>query len=85
MDGSSYYIPAVAMGAAISFKGPALLRGWRDPLLRSVGVLLALAGLVFLFAAPPTIAAVNDITGIPNVSAPWSTACSVPTAPRVWC
>ncbi|MCX5135680.1 MULTISPECIES: MAB_1171c family putative transporter [unclassified Streptomyces] len=70
MDGSSYYIPAVAMGAALAFKGPALLRGWRDPLLRSVGVLLALAGLVFLFAAPPTIAAVNDVTGIPNVSGP---------------
>ncbi|MGW3912940.1 MAB_1171c family putative transporter [Streptomyces sp. NPDC005070] len=70
MDGSSYYIPAVAMGAAIAFKGPSLLRGWRDPLLRSVGVLLALAGLVFLFAAPPTIAAVNDATGIANVSAP---------------
>ncbi|MFG2312631.1 MAB_1171c family putative transporter [Streptomyces sp. NPDC048566] len=70
MDGSSYYFPAVAMGAAMAFKGPALLRGWRDPLLRSVGVLLALAGLVFLFAAPPTIAAVNSATGIPNVSAP---------------
>ncbi|MEU1195299.1 MAB_1171c family putative transporter [Streptomyces sp. NPDC005813] len=70
MDGSSYYIPAAAMGAAIAFKGPALLRGWRDPLLRSVGVLLALAGLVFLFAAPPTIGKVNEVTGIPNVSAP---------------
>ncbi|MFF4349169.1 MAB_1171c family putative transporter [Streptomyces sp. NPDC001530] len=70
MDGSSYYFPAAAMGAAIAFKGPALIRGWRDPLLRSVGVLLALAGLVFLFAAPPTIAAVNEVTGIPNFSAP---------------
>jgi len=70
MDGSSYYVPAVAMGAAIAFKGPALIRGWRDPLLRSVGVLLALAGLVFLFAAPPTIAEVNELTGIPNFSAP---------------
>lgn len=70
MDGSSYYFPAVAMGAAIAFKGPALIRGWRDPLMRSVGVLLALAGLVFLFAAPPTIAEVNELTGVPNVSAP---------------
>ncbi|AVH55303.1 MULTISPECIES: MAB_1171c family putative transporter [Streptomyces] len=70
MDGSSYYIPAVVMGAAIAFKGPALIRGWRDPLLRSVGVLLALAGLVFLFAAPPTIAEVNVLTGVPNISAP---------------
>ncbi|MFI6494673.1 MAB_1171c family putative transporter [Streptomyces sp. NPDC050564] len=70
MDGSSYYFPAVAMGAAIAFKGPALIRGWRDPLMRSVGVLLALAGLVFLFAAPPTIAEVNELTGVPNISAP---------------
>jgi hypothetical protein len=70
MDGPSYYIPAATMGVALAFKAPALLRGWRDPLLRSVGVLLALAALVFLFAAPPTIAEVNDVTGIPNVSAP---------------
>ncbi|BAC69455.1 hypothetical protein AQJ43_07800 [Streptomyces avermitilis] len=70
MDGSSYYIPAAAMGVALAAKAPALIRGWRDPLLRSVGVLLALAGLVFLFAAPPTIAEVNALTGIPNISAP---------------
>ncbi|OIJ94837.1 MAB_1171c family putative transporter [Streptomyces colonosanans] len=70
MDGSSYYIPAAAMGVALTVKAPALLRAWRDPLLRSVSALLALAGLVFLFAAPPTIAKVNDITGIANVSAP---------------
>jgi hypothetical protein len=35
-----------------------------------VCALLALAGLVFFFAAPPTIARVNDVTGITNVSAP---------------
>ena len=70
MDGSSYYIPAVAMGIALAFKAPALIRSLRDPLMRSVCVLLALAGLVFAFAAPPTIAAVNHVTGIPNVSAP---------------
>ncbi|NBM16602.1 MAB_1171c family putative transporter [Streptomyces sp. GC420] len=70
MDGSSYYIPAVVMAAALVFKLPALARGWRDPLLRSVCALLALAAAVFAFAAPPTIAAVNRATGIPNVSAP---------------
>jgi hypothetical protein len=70
MDGSSYYIPAVAMGVALTVKAPALSRSWRDPLLRSVCALLALAGLVFFFAAPPTIARVNDVTGITNVSAP---------------
>lgn len=70
MDGSSYYVPAAAMGVALAVKAPTLIRGWRDPLLRSVGVLLALAGLVFLFAAPPTIAEVNHLTGVPNISAP---------------
>ncbi|MEV5987029.1 MAB_1171c family putative transporter [Streptomyces sp. NPDC052051] len=70
MDGSSYYIPAAAMEAAIVVKAPAMVRAWRDPLLRSVCTLLTLAGLVFFFAAPPTIARVNDVTGIANVSAP---------------
>jgi hypothetical protein len=58
------------MAVALAFKAPALLRSWRDPLLRCVCALLALTGLVFFFAAPPTIADVNRITGIPNVSAP---------------
>lgn len=70
MDGSSYYLPAVVMAAALAVKAPALYRSWRDPLLRSVCTLMALAGLVFLFAAPPTIAEVNDLVGVTNVSAP---------------
>lgn len=70
MDGSSYYFPAVAMAVVLVVKTPALLRGWRDPLLRSVCALLLLAGLVFCFAAPPTIAEVNRVTGVTNVSAP---------------
>ncbi|MFD8031428.1 MAB_1171c family putative transporter [Streptomyces sp. NPDC059717] len=70
MDGSSYYIPAAAMGVALTVKAPALIRSWRDPLLRAVCALLSLAGLVFFFAAPPTIAKVNDVTGITNASAP---------------
>ncbi|RSS82992.1 MAB_1171c family putative transporter [Streptomyces sp. WAC06614] len=70
MKGSDYYIPAAAMAISLAFKLPALRRNWRDPLLRSVCALLFLAGSVFTFAAPPTIAAVNRWTGIPNVSAP---------------
>ncbi|MGW2935637.1 MAB_1171c family putative transporter [Streptomyces sp. NPDC001156] len=70
MDGSSYYIPAAAMALAFAFKAPALIRSWRDPLMRSVCALLALTALVFLFAAPPTIAEVNDFTGVTNISAP---------------
>lgn len=70
MDGSSYYFPAVAMAIVLVIKTPALLRDWRDPLLRSVCALLLLAGLVFCFAAPPTIGEVNRVTGVTNVSAP---------------
>ncbi|MFJ2260209.1 MAB_1171c family putative transporter [Streptomyces sp. NPDC087844] len=70
MDGSSYYLPAVAMAAVLAVKCPSLRRSWRDPLLRSVCWLLALTGLVFFFAAPPTIAEVNDVLGVTNVSAP---------------
>ncbi|MEV5277249.1 MAB_1171c family putative transporter [Streptomyces sp. NPDC052811] len=70
MQSQDYYIPAAAMGAALTFKVPSLVRSWRDPLLRAVCALLAMAGLVFFFAAPSTIAEVNRLTGIPNFSAP---------------
>ncbi|MFB7744090.1 MAB_1171c family putative transporter [Streptomyces sp. NPDC056132] len=70
MQGTSYYIPAAAMAAALAFKVPSLVRAWRDPLLRAVCALLAMAGLVFFFAAPPTIAKVNRLTGVTNFSAP---------------
>ncbi|MEU9299993.1 MAB_1171c family putative transporter [Streptomyces sp. NPDC048269] len=70
MNGQDYYIPAAAMAVSLAFKLPALRNNWRDPLLRSVCALLTLAGAVFAFAAPPTIAAVNHWTGVPNISAP---------------
>lgn len=70
MDGPDYYIPAAALGFALAFKFPGMRRDWRDPLLRSVCALLVLAASTFFFAAPPTIAAVNRITGVPNFSAP---------------
>jgi hypothetical protein len=70
VNGEDYYIPAAALWASLAFKVPALRRNWRDPLLRAVCALLTLAGAVFAFAAPPTIAAVNRFTGIPNFSAP---------------
>ncbi|MFI6334058.1 MAB_1171c family putative transporter [Streptomyces sp. NPDC050535] len=69
MHDSSYYTPAIAMAIACVLKGPAVLRAWRDPLLRSVYTLIVLSGLVFFFAAPPTIGWVNRTAGIPNISA----------------
>ncbi|MDX3748432.1 MAB_1171c family putative transporter [Streptomyces sp. AK08-02] len=70
MNDSSYYVPSAAMVIVLLLKGRAVLRAWRDPLLRSVYALLLLSVLVFLFAAPPTIAWVNRLTAVPNFSAP---------------
>ena len=68
MHDSSYYVPSAAMAAALLIKGPSALHRLRDPLLRSVYALMFLAGLVFFFAAPPTIGWVNSATGISNFS-----------------
>ncbi|MEV6398593.1 MAB_1171c family putative transporter [Streptomyces sp. NPDC051907] len=70
MNGPDYYIPAAALGIALAFKLPGMRRDWRDPLLRSVCALLVLAASTFFFAAPPTIAEVNRLTGVPNFSGP---------------
>ncbi|GGZ32976.1 hypothetical protein GCM10010387_28860 [Streptomyces inusitatus] len=70
MRNSDYYIPAIALGIAFAAKLPAFRRDPRDPLVRSVLFLLLTGAVCFFLAAPPTVAAVNEITGIPNVSAP---------------
>jgi len=70
VNGPDYYIPAAALGFAFAFKLPGMLRDRHDPLLRSVCAVLLLAACTFFFAAPPTIAAVNRLTGVPNFSAP---------------
>ncbi|MGW0816053.1 MAB_1171c family putative transporter [Streptomyces viridiviolaceus] len=66
-----WWIPAIVLAAALAIKLPTIIRFWSDPLLRAVGGLLLLACAVFVFVAPPTIARVNRITGVPNISAPW--------------
>ncbi|KMS73538.1 membrane protein [Streptomyces viridochromogenes] len=67
----SFWIPTVALTAALAIKLPSIVRLWRDPLLRAVGGLLLFACAVFVFAAPSTIAWTNRVTGVPNISAPW--------------
>ncbi|MGW1894863.1 MAB_1171c family putative transporter [Streptomyces sp. NPDC002004] len=68
--GLSLYVPASVLFGAFVFKMPGMLRARHDPLLRSVCLLLLMGSAVFCFAAPPTIAAVNRWTGVPNFSAP---------------
>ncbi|MFB7502688.1 MAB_1171c family putative transporter [Streptomyces broussonetiae] len=67
----SFWIPTTVLTAALVIKLPTIIRLWRDPLLRAVGGLLLLACAVFVFCTPSTIHRVNQLTGVPNMSAPW--------------
>ncbi|WP_328393831.1 hypothetical protein OHS70_04380 [Streptomyces sp. NBC_00390] len=69
-DGLILYVPAVVLIAALMTKLPSLRRTWHDPMMRSVCALLLVGCAVLVLAAPPTIAAVNDLTGVTNFSAP---------------
>ncbi|WP_369222552.1 MAB_1171c family putative transporter [Streptomyces sp. R39] len=66
----SFWLPGLVLTAALVIKLPSILKLWRDPLLRAVGGLLLFACAVFAFAAPPTIAWTNRVTGVPNIAAP---------------
>ncbi|MER5931020.1 DUF6545 domain-containing protein [Streptomyces sp. NPDC002054] len=68
-EGADYYLPAAVLGAALLAKSPALLRGWRCATVRTVNALLFLPCAGFILASPPTVSAVNRLTGISNFSA----------------
>ncbi|MFD7609305.1 hypothetical protein [Streptomyces sp. NPDC059828] len=68
-DGVNYYISVAVLAIALLVKLPALLRGWRSPLVRVVHALLLMPCGALLFSAPPTITFVNRTTGISNLSA----------------
>ncbi|EST38344.1 hypothetical protein N566_07935 [Streptomycetaceae bacterium MP113-05] len=70
MEALAFYAPAAVAATAFLCRLPGLARSRRDPLTLSAGGLLLIAAGVFFFAAPSTIAAVNDLTGVPNFSAP---------------
>ncbi|MFD9718826.1 MAB_1171c family putative transporter [Streptomyces sp. NPDC059076] len=70
MRNSDYYLPSVLLAIALAARLPALRRGWRDPLVRSVHFLLFTATSCFVLAAPATIALINGLTGTPNIAAP---------------
>ncbi|MEU1038425.1 MAB_1171c family putative transporter [Streptomyces sp. NPDC005551] len=66
----SFWIPLAVLAVTLAIRLPSIIKLWQDPLLRAVGGLLLLACAVFVFAAPPTIAWTNRVTGVPNISAP---------------
>jgi hypothetical protein len=70
VNGLTFFIPAGFLALALLAKMPGIRKAWDDPLLRSVGWMLLVASAVLVFAAPPTIATVNEVTGVTNFSAP---------------
>jgi hypothetical protein len=70
MNALTNYLSAGLLGFGLLLKSPDLLRHRHDPYLRSLCTVLALAGLCFVLGAPPTIGAVNRISGVPNLAAP---------------
>ncbi|MFJ8085218.1 MAB_1171c family putative transporter [Streptomyces sp. NPDC096205] len=67
----SVWLAAAVLAAALVIKLPSIVKMWRDPLLRAVGGLLLFGCVLFVFAAPSTIAWTNRVTGVPNIAAPW--------------
>ncbi|MCX4696016.1 MAB_1171c family putative transporter [Streptomyces sp. NBC_01408] len=69
-DGLILYVPGAVLILVLLAKAPTLRRGWDQPLMRAVCALLVVGSLVMFLAAPPTISAVNRLTGVVNFSAP---------------
>ncbi|MFF4749689.1 MAB_1171c family putative transporter [Streptomyces sp. NPDC002514] len=70
MSGLINYVSCAALSLGLLIKLPDLVRHWREPALRAINAVLALASLCFLFGAPPTVRAINDLSGVPNLAAP---------------
>lgn len=64
------YVPGAVIATALIVKAPTLRRGWDQPLMRAVCTLLVVGSLAVFLSAPPTIVAVNRLTGVVNFSAP---------------
>ncbi|MET9122243.1 MAB_1171c family putative transporter [Streptomyces sp. NPDC004528] len=69
MTGLINYVSCGALWLGLGAKLPDLIRH-RDPFLRALSATLALGSLCFLLGAPPTVGAINRVSGIPNLAAP---------------
>ncbi|GAA0314089.1 hypothetical protein GCM10010302_61540 [Streptomyces polychromogenes] len=64
------YLAGSVMALALLIKAPAMRRSWDQPIIRAVCALLGVGCLLTFLAAPPSLAAVNEITGVANFAAP---------------
>ncbi|MFD0314805.1 MAB_1171c family putative transporter [Streptomyces flavalbus] len=70
MSGLINYVSCTVLWLAVLLKAPDLVRHRADPYLRTICVVLGLAGLCFFLGAPPSVGAINDLGGVPNLAAP---------------
>ncbi|MFJ5533526.1 MAB_1171c family putative transporter [Streptomyces sp. NPDC093261] len=70
MDGRIYYLTALLLWSGLAIRIPRLLQSRRDPALVSLCAVVLAAGVSFTLSAPASVAAVNHLTGIPNIAAP---------------
>ncbi|MFD4687487.1 MAB_1171c family putative transporter, partial [Streptomyces sp. NPDC058461] len=70
MSSLTNYVSAGVLWLCLLVRLPDLLRHRADPYLRSICAVLGLAGLCFVLGAPPTVGAVNGLSGVPNLAAP---------------
>ncbi|MBM7087657.1 hypothetical protein JTP67_03585 [Streptomyces sp. S12] len=70
MNGLINYVSCGMLWLGLLVRAPDLLRHRRDPYLRAICAVLGLAGLCFALGAPPTVGAVNRLSGVPNLAAP---------------
>ncbi|MFJ3835277.1 MAB_1171c family putative transporter [Streptomyces sp. NPDC090054] len=68
--GTAYLSSAAGLLVATAIKLWALRKNPRDPLLRAVTATLFVGALLFVTAAPPHLAAINALFGVPNIAAP---------------
>ncbi|MEV7729954.1 MAB_1171c family putative transporter [Streptomyces sp. NPDC087917] len=68
--GTAFLSSAAGLFFAALIKLWALRKDPRDPLLRAVTATLFVATLLFATAAPPSLAAINALLGVPNIAAP---------------
>ncbi|MCX5001224.1 hypothetical protein OHB05_01085 [Streptomyces sp. NBC_00638] len=70
MSGLINYVSCGVLWLGLAVRAPELVRHRRDPILRVICSVMALASLCFLLGAPPTVGAINRLSGIPNLAAP---------------
>ncbi|PZH20055.1 hypothetical protein C1I97_01960 [Streptomyces sp. NTH33] len=67
-----YAVPTVLLALALLIKLPTFLRAWRDPEVRATTLLLFWATSALVVIIPVNIERLNELTGVPNIAAPWA-------------